>query len=609
MKRIDLLELMSAADTKYVDEAIAWQKRRKVKRALILSASVAVYALFCFGVVRFAAGNFGFLPGHSGTDTQHEQTETEDSRDTDTDVSPEVSKYTLNPDFLSDYGKTYGELKEKYGEQTTEGLLEIFPIADPAVVEGYRCYQFINGQGLYWFGQVPRFYSGRVTDEENFNYRSLSDEDICRGIFDIPMTDFILEPFNRMTLEELSMIDGIEIIEEEAVRKDPSSPHQGEYVTVIRYNGWGPFEREHINIEIYHRKRYVIDSYSSVGFRLPIEYLKKDSSEIQMPYSLNTDLFSDYGKTFGELKARRGELSGFIYFEALSHYQFENGYGNYWFGQGVGSLEEYVTDEKGGFTYRPIPDEAICRGIEYVDMSHFVAEPFEGMTLDELSEIGGIEIIQNEFSPPNGKYLTMIRYNGWEQFERERITIFIIHEDENVIEPSDKLRFHLPPSYLKSENWEIQTDYVLNSHLMEYGRPYGMLKAEYGDVVETVSTSYGIQYKLENGYGNYWFGQSAEGADDGIGDDSVCRGVFGISMADLISPSFESMTIDELLTIKGIDVIETHYSETENGYITTIKYGWADPNRIAMQHWIFHEKENIIDSSSTFSFYLPIQES
>jgi len=161
---------------------------------------------------------------------------------------------------------------------------------------------------------------------------------------------------------------------------------------------------------------------------------------------------------------------------------------------------------------------------------------------------------------------------------------------------------------------------TINTDLLdEYMMTYGELSKKHGELIGYERFDGGNHYLFKNGYGYYAFylGESPfEWVTDPetniefrkIDDDEVCRGLRNIAPEVLFEGSFETISIEDIAGIEGINYVNT----AEDGIVTSRPYaslftydGW---NSDKVQLLIFHEDKDMIDLTSEARIYIHPQD-
>ena len=158
--------------------------------------------------------------------------------------------------------------------------------------------------------------------------------------------------------------------------------------------------------------------------------LPETNSSGAVALQLNTDVFSDIGLTYAQIKAKRGNLIEVSGYEGGISYIFENGYGYYCWAYEDLESSELPTDENGNIINdeAPLPKETVkCFFIGRVKISTLFLGGSESIN---VSEIGRIENINY------GGVHDAAGYDGWQytvSFSYHDITAVIYsHEEETV---------------------------------------------------------------------------------------------------------------------------------------------------------------------------------
>ena len=157
---------------------------------------------------------------------------------------------------------------------------------------------------------------------------------------------------------------------------------------------------------------------------------------------------------------------------------------------------------------------------------------------------------------------------------------------------------------------------TINTDLLdEYMMTYGELSKKHGKVIKFIQPEGGNFYMFENRQAYYHFllpDTQWEWITDSesdlkyrkIGDDAVCRGIMKISPDLLFNYSFETISIEDIAGIEGIN----HVITAEDGIATSRAYasiftydGW---NSEKVQLIIYHEDKEKIDLTSEARIFI-----
>lgn len=161
--------------------------------------------------------------------------------------------------------------------------------------------------------------------------------------------------------------------------------------------------------------------------------------------ALNMDLIEEYGMSFGELKAKHGDVTDF---HGGQFYKFENGYADYGF-YIKPNTHDMVTDSKTGVEYQRIDENEKCWFIEKISPDSLFNKSFETLTIEKISRIEGVTNIKTveDGIVTSRAYATVFNYEGW---NNDNITITIYHEDKDMIDHTSAVSFYIHPLVLDS---------------------------------------------------------------------------------------------------------------------------------------------------------------
>ncbi len=355
------------------------------------------------------------------------------------DDAPEDA-LSINTDLFEEYGMTFGQLKEKHGMLVGYNAGSTF--------DGGCFYEFENGYGTYNFNTVDNADAYITDTEGGFDYAPIGDEEsVCRRIYNISAADLFSRSFEALSIDEIAAIEGIELVY--------TADEAGNVYSLFTYNGWS---NKAVRLKIYHKAEDSIDASDTAIIYISSIYTPFDSSEITVlpmdppeltEASINTDLFEEYGMTFGQLKEKHGKLVGYQTISGGPHYLLENGYGYYWFREDI--TTDFVMDPEGGFYYFPIEDDEICRGIQTISPKDLFNESFEALSIETIAGIEGIEHIETSYDgivTPRA-FASTFTYSGW---NNDKVTLTIYHEDEGMIDITSEARIFIHPLDLDNAN-------------------------------------------------------------------------------------------------------------------------------------------------------------
>ncbi len=164
---------------------------------------------------------------------------------------------------------------------------------------------------------------------------------------------------------------------------------------------------------------------------------------------------------------------------------------------------------------------------------------------------------------------------------------------------------------------------TLNTDLLsEYKMTYAELTAKHGKLVDFYTPDGGTFYKFENGYGYYFIRMLDWGSSKMItdpeggfkyfpvtasetGEESLCRGIRGISPDKMFIGDYETLGIEEISKLDGLHyrkTVETHRIGVGQAYSSVFTYdGWNNDNVII---FVNHENKNMVDLTSECRIYI-----
>ena len=163
---------------------------------------------------------------------------------------------------------------------------------------------------------------------------------------------------------------------------------------------------------------------------------------------------------------------------------------------------------------------------------------------------------------------------------------------------------------------------TLNTDLLgEYKMTYAELTAKHGKLVYFYTPDGGTFYRFENGYGDYfirmpdWDPSKMKIDPEGgfkyfpvtaseTGEESLCRGIRGISPDKMFIGDYETLGIEEISKLDGLHyrkTVETHRIGAGQAYSSVFTYdGWNNDNVII---FVNHENKNMVDLTSECRIY------
>lgn len=165
-----------------------------------------------------------------------------------------------------------------------------------------------------------------------------------------------------------------------------------------------------------------------------------------------------------------------------------------------------------------------------------------------------------------------------------------------------------------NETLSLNTD-LLNEYMMTYAE----LTEKHGKVVGYERFDGGNFYLLENGYTYYFFSidydqnklivdQDSDLEYMPVAGDELCRGIRNISPELLFNGTFETLSIETISNMDGINYVSTNSDGivTPRAYASHFTYdGW---NSDKVELIIYHEDENMMDLTSEARIYIHPQD-
>ncbi len=161
---------------------------------------------------------------------------------------------------------------------------------------------------------------------------------------------------------------------------------------------------------------------------------------------------------------------------------------------------------------------------------------------------------------------------------------------------------------------------TLNTDLLsEYKMTFAELTEKHGKIVDYTQFEGGNFYRFENGYGYYGFdipantSQLVTDPESGleympVDDEALCRWIYRIEPDSLINGEFETLPIEELSNVDGLDYIGTNPDgiATAKAYCSMFHYQGWDNDKVTLD--FYHDDKNIIDSTSEIRIYIHPQD-
>lgn len=171
-----------------------------------------------------------------------------------------------------------------------------------------------------------------------------------------------------------------------------------------------------------------------------------------------------------------------------------------------------------------------------------------------------------------------------------------------------------PDETIANETFTLNTD-LLNEYMMTYAE----LTEKHGKVVGYERFDGGNFYLFENGYAYYYFyidyDQSKLIVDQDtdleympVDGNELCRGIRNISPEHLFNGTFETISIEAIANMDGINYVSTNSDGivTPRAYASHFTYdGW---NSDKVELIIYHEDEDIMDLTSEARIYIHPQD-
>lgn len=393
MKAEKLFLLINEIDDRLITEAegndeqpveVVLERRFPIKEIIALAACAAALVICVYAVIRVrvgitpppdsgnnstassavvstdenSSGNVSFSDSSTETSDTSETSETSDSSDIESNIPVPVIE--LNDEVLWGLGKTFDEVRERYG----------------AVAPGsHNVYFFENGYGRYAW--APKGISQQP--DLGVNTEITGGSGGCKGIDDVKPHDLFNGEFTSLSFEELEA-NGFEV----GPRDDsPYTMYDG-----YRFRAFTHPSYENISFSaMYSEETGVIDDETSIMIRL------NETSEISR-ITLNQEVLWGMGKTFDEVTERYGEVTS----GNFNTYFFEGGYGRYvWdYGGGIDNSFadvneniEYIKTRGGVVMMDNIKANELLIG-EFTTLDHSEFEKACGINYKQIAEPPGM---------------------------------------------------------------------------------------------------------------------------------------------------------------------------------------------------------------------------
>lgn len=207
-------------------------------RKYLLSVLLSVILIAALMLVFASCTDYSDTPDKTDTNSSEQNVETEPSDNVDENA------LSLNADLLDEYKMTYAELTEKHGKVTG---YERF--------DGGNFYLFEKGYGYYFF-YIDYDQNKLVTDQNSgLEYMPINDDELCRGIRDIPSKVLFNGTFETISIETIANMNGINLV---CTNNDGIVTPRA-YASTFTYDGWNS---DKVNLVIYHEDKEMIDSTS-----------------------------------------------------------------------------------------------------------------------------------------------------------------------------------------------------------------------------------------------------------------------------------------------------------------------------------------------------------
>ena len=168
-------------------------------------------------------------------------------------------------------------------------------------------------------------------------------------------------------------------------------------------------------------------------------------TEPEEPLGLNQDLIADYGASYSQIRARRGELVDYGTAEGGVYYIFENGYGQYFWPDTFlfdKTLSDPLYDENGDAIFVCPKDQLKCLDILHVKAKDLFNKEFDMLDITEIKNIDGLEyrrIYEAEIEGASYNYTTCFNYG--------EMSIGISHNDKNMVDCDSEVEIRVQPAY------------------------------------------------------------------------------------------------------------------------------------------------------------------
>ena len=168
------------------------------------------------------------------------------------------------------------------------------------------------------------------------------------------------------------------------------------------------------------------------------------ATEPEEPLGLNQDLIADYGASYSQIRARRGELIDYGTAEGGVHYFFENGYGYYcWTDVRFDDeLSDPLYDDNGDAIFVCPKDQLKCLHIVRVKAKDLFNKEFDTLDISEIKNVEGLEYCWTEKDE-----LGAMSYDYTTGFNYGEMSIGISHNDKNMVDCDSEVEIRVQPAY------------------------------------------------------------------------------------------------------------------------------------------------------------------
>ena len=168
-------------------------------------------------------------------------------------------------------------------------------------------------------------------------------------------------------------------------------------------------------------------------------------TEPEEPLGLNQDLIADYGASYSQIRAKRGEMLNHGTAGGGVYYIFENGYGQYFWPDTFlfdKTLSAPLYDENGDAIFVCPKDQLKCLHIKRLKAKDLFNKEFDTLDISEIKNVEGLEYCWTEKDE-----LGAMSYDYTTGFNYGEMSIGISHNDKNVVDCDSEVEIRVQPAY------------------------------------------------------------------------------------------------------------------------------------------------------------------